>query len=67
MDAELVTRIAGESEENRCVREQLMKQLDVLMKGSDTCKCFAGVRLFGRKSAIFLNCCRCQRVLQIPT
>jgi hypothetical protein len=45
MPADLVTRIAGESEENRGQREQLTKQLDVLMKGSDTCKRFIGVRL----------------------
>ncbi|KAL9064530.1 MAG: hypothetical protein Q9161_008822 [Pseudevernia consocians] len=45
MPAELTTRIAGESEENRAQREQLTKQLDVLMKGSDTCKRFISVRL----------------------
>lgn len=49
MPADLVTRIAGESEENRAQREQLTKQLDVLMKGSDTCKRFIGVRLLGKK------------------
>lgn len=47
MSAELVTSIAGESEENRAQREQLTKQLDVLNKGSDTCKRFIGVRLLG--------------------
>ncbi|KAL8718683.1 MAG: hypothetical protein Q9181_008170, partial [Wetmoreana brouardii] len=36
MSADLVTSIAGESEENRAQREQLMKQLDVLTRGSDT-------------------------------
>ncbi len=50
MPADLVTRIAGESEENRAQREQLTKQLDVLMKGSDTCKRFIGVRLLGKKA-----------------
>ncbi|KAI9774215.1 MAG: hypothetical protein M1839_001761 [Geoglossum umbratile] len=45
MSDDLVTRIAGESEENRAQREQLTKQLDVLTKGSDTCKRFIGVRL----------------------
>ena len=49
MPAELITRIAGESEENRAHREQLTKQLDVLMKGSDTCKRFIGVRLLSKK------------------
>ena len=48
MPAELVTSIAGESEESRALREQLTKQLDVLMKGSDTCKRFIGARLFGK-------------------
>ncbi|KAI9778547.1 MAG: hypothetical protein M1816_004023 [Peltula sp. TS41687] len=37
MSADLVTSIAGESEENRAQREQLTKQLDVLTKGSNTC------------------------------
>lgn len=50
MPAELITRIAGESEENRAQREQLTKQLDVLMKGSDTCKRFIGVRLLDKKA-----------------
>ncbi|KAI9772282.1 MAG: hypothetical protein M1840_001031 [Geoglossum simile] len=45
MPDDLVTHIAGESEENRAQREQLAKQLDVLTKGSDTCKRFIGVRL----------------------
>ena len=67
MDADLVTRIAGESEENRVLREQLMKQLDVLTKGSDTCKRFVGVRLFGRKNAACFVIYRCQRILQSPT
>jgi hypothetical protein len=49
MSADLVTSIAGESDENRAMREQLAKQLDVLMKGSDTCKRFIGARLFGKK------------------
>jgi len=53
MPDDLVTRIAGESEENRAQREQLAKQLDVLMKGADTCKRFIGVRLLG-KTGIWL-------------
>jgi hypothetical protein len=51
-----VTEIAGESEENRAQREQLTKQLDVLMKGSETCKRF--VRVLGKKYTyvyLFLN------------
>ncbi|KAH7324040.1 interferon-induced GTP-binding protein Mx [Rhexocercosporidium sp. MPI-PUGE-AT-0058] len=47
MPADLVTSIAGESEENRAQREQLNKQLEVLMKGIETCKRFVGVRIFG--------------------
>jgi hypothetical protein len=47
MPAELVIGIAGESEENRAQREQLTKQLDVLMKGSETCKRFA--KILGKK------------------
>ena len=47
--ADRVTRIAGESEENRVQREQLIRQLDVLMKGSETCKRFIGVRVIGAK------------------
>lgn len=49
MPADLVTRIAGESEENRAQREQLTRQLDVLMKGSETCKRFIGIRVLGAK------------------
>lgn len=45
MPADLVTSIAGESEENRAQREQLNKQLEVLMKGTETCKRFIGVRI----------------------
>lgn len=50
MPFDLVTRIAGESEQNRAQREQLNKQLDVLVKGSETCKRFIGVRLLGKKA-----------------
>jgi len=48
MPAELVTSIAGETEENRAQREQLNKQLEVLMKGIETCKRFVGVRILGK-------------------
>jgi hypothetical protein len=47
MSADLVTCIAGESEENRAQREQLNKQLEVLTKGIETCRRFAGVRIIG--------------------
>lgn len=48
MSADLVTSIAGETEKNRAQREQLIMQLDVLMKGSETCKRFVGVRLLSK-------------------
>lgn len=50
MAADLVNSIAGESEENRAQREQLAKQLDILMKGSETCKRFISIRALGKKS-----------------
>ncbi|KAH8704460.1 hypothetical protein GQ44DRAFT_716700 [Phaeosphaeriaceae sp. PMI808] len=37
---EVVTRVAGESEESRAKRKQLANQLNVLIKGSETCKKF---------------------------
>ena len=49
MAADLVDSVAGESEENRAQREQLTKQLDVLIKGSETCKRFIGIRALGKK------------------
>ena len=47
MPDEIVTRIAGESEESRAEREQLMRQLEVLRAGLETCKRFASVRVAG--------------------
>lgn len=47
MADELVTRIAGESEENRIQREQFKRQLEVLKSGLETCKRFVGVRNLG--------------------
>ncbi|KAL9023560.1 MAG: hypothetical protein Q9196_007129 [Gyalolechia fulgens] len=44
MPADSVTSMAGESEDDRAQRAQLIEQLDVLTKGSDTCKRFIGVR-----------------------
>jgi len=48
MFAELVTSMTGESEKNRAQREQLTKQLDVLTKGSETCKRFIDVKLLSK-------------------
>ena len=44
MAPELVTRIAGESEENRAFRMQLNKKLQVLANGLVTCQQFVGNR-----------------------
>lgn len=49
MPANLVVRIAGESEENRVFREQLNKKLHVLTKGLETCKRFVGVKALGKR------------------
>ncbi|KAI0467558.1 dynamin family protein [Xylaria cf. heliscus] len=45
MPPALVATIAGEPREIRAKRKKLTKQLDVLHKGSETCKRFVGVRL----------------------
>ncbi|EAW11895.1 Dynamin family protein [Aspergillus clavatus NRRL 1] len=42
MPSELVTRIAGESKENRALRDQLNRKLQVLAKGLETCRQFVG-------------------------
>ena len=47
LDADVVTSVAGESDESRARRKQLAHQLDVLAKGSETCKKFMLVRLQG--------------------
>ncbi|KAL4861089.1 hypothetical protein BDV12DRAFT_208372 [Aspergillus spectabilis] len=48
MPAKLITRIAGESEENQALREQLNKKLQVLKTGSEICKQFVGIRCSGK-------------------
>ena len=50
MSEGLVKQIAGESEESQSLREQLNKQLLILMKGSDTCKRFVGIRGVGKSA-----------------
>ncbi|KAJ2991919.1 hypothetical protein NUW58_g2344 [Xylaria curta] len=45
MPPALVATIAGEPRDVRAKRRKLTKQLDVLKKGSETCKRFIGVRL----------------------
>lgn len=49
MPANLVARIAGESEKNHVLREQLNKKLHVLTKGLETCKRFVGVKALGTR------------------
>ena len=50
ISADLVTSMAGKSEENLAQRAQLTKQLDVLIIGSETCKRFIGVRILSKTS-----------------
>ncbi|KAI0446362.1 P-loop containing nucleoside triphosphate hydrolase protein [Xylaria telfairii] len=45
MPEDLVSAIAGESQESRAKRTRLINQVDILVKGSETCKRFAGIRL----------------------
>ena len=59
MSDDFVTSMAGESEESRAQREQLVKQLDVLKKGSDTCKHFIGVRLLGKMARVLFCVAEC--------
>ncbi|KAI1273907.1 P-loop containing nucleoside triphosphate hydrolase protein [Xylaria sp. FL0933] len=47
MPADLVSAIAGESQETRDERTKLENQVKILNKGSETCKRFAGPRLAG--------------------
>ncbi|CAG8112632.1 unnamed protein product [Penicillium nalgiovense] len=44
MPEDLVSEIAGESEESQSLREQLNRKLWILTKGSDTCRRFVGIR-----------------------
>lgn len=55
MAPELVGCIAGEPEENRGLREQLTKQLDVLAQGSQFCKRFVDVRLGELQRGVLLD------------
>ncbi|KKK14665.1 dynamin GTPase, partial [Aspergillus ochraceoroseus] len=47
MPPNLVSRIAGESEETRALREQLNKKIQILGNGLGTCQRFAGSRGMG--------------------
>jgi hypothetical protein len=55
MAEDLVSVIAGESQESRVQRTRLANQVEVLIKGSETCKHFAGVRLGGQLKHTFLE------------
>ncbi|KAI0530195.1 P-loop containing nucleoside triphosphate hydrolase protein [Xylaria digitata] len=47
MSNDLVSAIAGESQESQAKRTRLANQVEILIKGSETCKRFAGPRLAG--------------------
>ncbi|KAI1260646.1 dynamin family protein [Xylariaceae sp. FL1019] len=55
MSPELVATIAGEAREIRAKRKKLTKQVDVLKKGSETCKRFIGRRLGDDDSSDFTD------------
>ncbi|GLA75056.1 hypothetical protein AtubIFM55763_006317 [Aspergillus tubingensis] len=58
MPAELVSRIAGESDENRALRQQLSRKLQVLDRGLWTCRQFVsgrGIGMNGTKEAHHLE------------
>jgi hypothetical protein len=50
MPEDLVSAIAGESKESREKRRKIANQVEVLIKGSETCKRFAGIRLDGQST-----------------
>lgn len=47
MADDMVTRIAGESEESRSIRHRLNMKLSVLNQGLETCRRFVGIRYLG--------------------
>ncbi|KAI1802116.1 dynamin family protein [Daldinia bambusicola] len=55
MSPELVERIAGESRKSRVMREELTKKIDVLQKGSDTCKRFIDSKLSDGSTSYWEN------------
>ncbi|KAF2259691.1 hypothetical protein CC78DRAFT_524429 [Lojkania enalia] len=52
LTADVVASVAGESEESRAKRKQLMNQLDMLVRGSETCKRFMVGRLQGTYDSV---------------
>jgi hypothetical protein len=55
---DVVTSIAGESEQSRSKRKQLMNQLDVLSQGLETCKTFVVGNSHGTSCSRLLRCCK---------
>jgi hypothetical protein len=51
---DVVTSVAGESEESRTKRKQLNDQLDVLVQGLETCKRFMVRTLQGKYQACLI-------------
>lgn len=54
--SDIVTSIAGESEQSRSKRKQLTNQLDVLVQGLGTCKKFVVGNLHGTFCSKLLRC-----------
>jgi hypothetical protein len=53
---DIVTSIAGESEQSRSQRKQLTNQLDVLVQGLETCKRFVVGNVHGTSCSQLLRC-----------
>jgi hypothetical protein len=56
LTADVVTSVAGESEQSRSKRKQLKNQLDVLVQGLDTCKKFVVGNLHGTSGSQLPRC-----------
>jgi hypothetical protein len=50
MEPQLVAQIAGETEQIQAQRCQLMKQLEILKKGAETCKQFSNIQIGGKRN-----------------
>mgnify|MGYP007007027016 CR=1 FL=1 len=64
MPEDLVSEIAGESEESQSLREQLNRKLWILTKGSDTCRRFVGIRGLGKGNKLTLGCTYTDRTIR---
>jgi hypothetical protein len=56
MPEDLVTEVAGESEESQSLRDQLNKKLWILTKGSETCRRFVGIQGLGKRNETTVDC-----------